>query len=429
MFNTLKKKFLNLFKNIYNLNKSKENEIEKSFFNIKKKLIDSDISIDIVNYLLKSVKKKIIENKFNDRKYLNLFIDELKNIINIKNNEDNLIVSKSNSICKYLFVGFKGSGKTTTLSKIAFYLKNKYKKKILTTSCDIYNPLSIDKLGYLCYKSKVDFFKVNNKQNILNILYSFLYYANINNYKFLLLDTFGCIPNNKKMINNIKKIQEIFKPTETFFIIDIMCGQNIFNICKNFYKLINITSFIVTKMDSNAKGGIILSIKYFLNKPIKFIGNGEKIFNLNKLNCNKIISNILGIKKIYYFFKNKKKCKKEKKKIKKEKFNFYIFLKYINKINDIKNNFLFKNIFSNENYFNEKFLCKIKNIINSMTIFERNNPSIIEYYRKKRISLGSGYTIDDVNNVLKIFYSFKKIKNMLKNKSKFDLLKNIKDYF
>ncbi|CAL4322087.1 Signal recognition particle protein [Buchnera aphidicola (Pterocallis alni)] len=428
MFSNIKKKFISLIKNISGKGRITEKNIASTLQNIKKTLLESDVSLIVIDKIIKKVKKKLIGNNINHhltpgQEFIKIFQTELISIMQHKNQNINLLKKKLNII---LIVGLQGSGKTTSIGKLGKFIKNKYKKKILTCSTDIYRPAAIQQLKVISEKAKIDFFQPKIHHDPSKMSLEAIKEAKKKFYHTLIIDTSGRLNNNIKMMQQIKNIQKHTNPIETFFVIDSMMGQEAINIANTFNNFFNISGIILTKLDSDTQGGAALSATYITKKPIKFVGTGEKVHAFSIFKPKEIVSRILNmedtlslITKINKKIKNIHSKTINKKIEKNKKFDlndFQIYLQNTNKISKI--NEIISNIYKPDNNtsenINNNFIKKIHVIINSMTPKERKNPKIIKGSRKKRISIGSGTTIQDVNKLLKQFVEIKKIIKKIK---------------
>ncbi|NIH41067.1 MAG: signal recognition particle protein [Buchnera aphidicola (Periphyllus aceris)] len=444
MFKNLTKCFSMIIKNISNKGRITKKNIEKTLRKVRIALLEADVPLLIIKKLIKKIKKKCIGKKINNsltpgQEFIKIVEKE---IISIIGNNNYKIKFKKKKLSIFLIIGLQGSGKTTSIGKLAKLFQEKYKKKILLVSTDIYRSSAIEQLKVISKQIKIDFFNSNNKQKPIDISIQSIQYAKKKKYDVLLIDTAGRMHIDKKLMNEIKNVHKIIKPLETIFVIDSMIGQDSINIINKFNKLLKITSIFLTKIDSNTRCGVVLSIKYLTNIPIAFLGNGEKFHHIKEFKSKKIASKILGMQDTISLIKSiKKKIDKKyleelKTKIKKKnEFDLNDFLKQIiqmKKLGGIKN--ILSKLPMNNNFkknillqINDNMFIKIQAIIKSMTMNERKNPKIIKYSRKKRISLGSGTSIQDINKILKQFELMKKMMKKVQNVGVINIFKNIKN--
>lgn len=445
MFKNLTKKIKNIFNKIKYQGILTEKNIENTVTDIKNALLDADVSIQVINELCTSIKKKILGKKINKNltpgeKFIEIVFKELIKIMG-KNCKKLHFSSKNPTII--LIIGLQGSGKTTSTAKIAYKLSKK-NKKVLVTSIDIYRPAAITQLEILIKKTKAFFLIPNINEKPIEIAKKSIKYAKEKLYDTIIIDSAGRMHIDKPKIKEIKEIQNKIKPNEILLVIDAMIGQDSINVIQKFNKYFNISGIIISKLDSDTRGGVALSVKYLTKKSIKYIGIGEKIYDLQAFHPERIARRILGMGDILSLIDkiNNEVSKKDKKLLentlsKKKLFNLNDFLVQIKQIKKIKNatnliqelplDILPKNI--NIHNFNKKVLIKMEAIIYSMTKQERKNPEIIKNSRKKRIALGSGVNIQDINICLKQFNQTKKMMKTFKKNNFNNLLDKIKNYF
>ncbi|VFP85010.1 Signal recognition particle protein [Buchnera aphidicola (Cinara splendens)] len=445
MFNNLTKKITDIFEKISHRSHLKEKKIKETLRKIKSALLDADVSLIIADMFLKKIKSKISEAYINknfspSQNLIKIVLRELTKIMGSKSHLFNFLLNQL-TICT--IIGQPGSGKTTSTAKLAHLLSKKYKKKILVVSIDIYRPAAILQLKRLIQKTKANFFQSNCNQKIIEIIKLAMLTAKKKKYDVLLIDTAGQIHTNYSKIKEIEKVQNYIKPHETLFVIDSMAGQDSVNAIKKFNKIFTLSGIILTKLDSDTRGGVALSVRALTKIPIKYIGVGEKIYDLQIFHPERIAKRILGMGDVLSLIddiKNKIKDKEldlMKNTTKKgNTFNlndFLVQIKQIKKIGGIESliHKLPISIINNNSMLNnidkESFI-KIEAMIQSMTEKERKTPSIIKYSRKKRISKGSGITIQEINIYLKKFENMKNIiKNLNKNK-KNKIFEKIKNY-
>ncbi|QJC34677.1 signal recognition particle protein [Enterobacteriaceae endosymbiont of Donacia crassipes] len=453
MFKNLSKKLSETLLKIKNYGRLTEKNIQEILDKIYINLLEADVALEVIKNFIKNIKKDSIGKKINNnftpgQEFIKLVY---KNLIKIMDSPDKNINMAIQPPAVILFTGLQGVGKTTSVIKLAYFLKKKYKKKIIVTSTDVYRPAAMEQLKILAEKIKIDYFNVNKNLYPIDISKKALNYAKKNFYDILIVDTAGRLHIDHFMMNEIKDIYKILSPIETIFTIDAMTGQDSINSAKKFNTTLPITGIFLTKTDSDTRGGAILSVKYIIKKPIKFIGTGEKINNMSIFSPEIIASKILGmsselsiidnIKKKINLKKNKKLIEKLKNK---HKLNLQDFLEQIKqiktvgskniinllskiKMNNIQN---FSNPIMNILNIDDNIIKNTKAIINSMTKIERNDVSILNLSRKKRISLGSGVSIFRINVILKQYNQMKLVtKKMKKNNNFSKIISYIKNIF
>ncbi|WHL24927.1 MAG: signal recognition particle protein [Candidatus Blochmannia vicinus] len=420
MFENLSKKISQSVRNIIGSGRLTEKNIKDTLNTIKVSLLEGDVALSVVHSFINKVKEGIIGKNINKhltpgQELIKIMHASLVKIMGEGSHDLNLHTQVPSLI---LIVGLQGSGKTTTVGKLAKYLKNKKNKKILVVSTDIYRPAGIQQLKALVRSEDINFFSNYNASNKpIDIAKTAIIASKSLSYDVLLIDTAGCLDTNSALLSELSEIHNTINPVETLFVIDSMIGQVAINSINVFNKTLPLTGIILTKLDGDARGGVALSIKYLTGKPIKFIGTGEKIDELEPFNSYRIAGRILGMGDILSLIEdieNQVEWVKEKKYIDKNNtdFNLCDFLGYIKQIRNMGGiNKIISKLPSNlgtklndiQSYTHDNAFTHIEAIINSMTIEERLNPGIIKGSRKKRIANGSGVHIQDVNKLLNKF--------------------------
>jgi len=438
MLNILTQKFSEIINKISNKGRITEKNIKETLRDVRTSLLEADVALPIVKNFINDVKLNAIGKNFNKsltpgQEFIKIIKKELIQKLGENNNLINLSVKPP---AVFLIIGLQGMGKTTSLVKLGKKIKEKTKKKILTVSTDTYRPAAIKQLEILSLQAKIDFVSLNNNLNPINIAKYALKYAKRKLYDLLLIDTAGRLHIDSQMMAEIQKIHQLVNPIETLLVVDAMMGQDIINVSNVFNKILPITGFILTKMDSDARGGIILSVKGLTNKPIKFISNGEKLDDIELFNSERIANRILGMGDVLSLIEDiENKIKLKPRAQPKKKYDLNDFSAQIDQIlkiggltslikklpqnNDFNNNLLLNT--------NNDILIKYKTIISSMTLKERVTPGIIKGSRKRRIALGSGVNIQNVNQLLKQFHNIKTIMNKIKKTGISKAIQNIKN--
>tara|TARA_Y100000590_G_scaffold467764_1_gene647876 strand:+ start:1722 stop:3092 length:1371 start_codon:yes stop_codon:yes gene_type:complete len=422
-----------------------EDDLDVSMREIRIALLEADVSLIVVKEFIKNVKaqiigKEVLKSIKPDQMIIKFVQDELINILG--SNSEPLNIDKNN-LTKILFCGLQGSGKTTTVAKLAYNLKKNSKKKILLVSADIYRPAAQEQLKILGSNIDIDFFDHNNSQSINFITDNSIIYAKKNLYDIVLFDTAGRQVIDVTMMKELKIISEKLQPQETILVADSLTGQDAANVAKSFNDEIKITGTILTRVDGDGRGGAALSIKSITNAPIKFIGTGEKIDQLETFHPARIADRILGMGDIVSLVEkaseniDKKEMEDLANKMSKGKFDLHDFasqLKQMGKMGGISGLMsLLPGVSKTqklmaENNISDDIINKQIAIINSMTNKERSDPDLIKASRKIRISNGSGTKVQDVNKLLKQFFQSKKMmkrmKSMGNERFSKDLLKN-----
>lgn len=444
MFNNLTERLSQSLKKIINKGRLTEENIKNSIREVRKALLEADVTLSVIKTFIHNITEKAIGQKINKsltpgQEFIKIVKNELILIMGEKNNSLNLSVQPPAII---LVIGLQGSGKTTTLAKVAKRIKEKNKKKILITSTDVYRPAAIKQLKILSDQITIDFYQSYINQKPIDITKKAIEFSQLKLYDVLLIDTAGRLHIDQNMMNEISEIQNYAKPIETLLIVDSMMGQDAVNVATKFNDHLKISGIILTKTDSDCRSGVALSMRCITGKPIKFIGTGEKLDKLEPFYPERIAERILGMNQILSLIKdieekiNKSEIQKLTNKLKKgENFNLNDFLIQIQEIKKIGGlNYFAKKFSNNQQLFNNPLLGadkntlkKIEAIICSMTSKEKIDPSVIKGSRKRRIALGSGTKIQDVNQLLKNFDSIKKIMKKIKNGGFRKIMRNIKN--
>lgn len=438
MFEILQDKIEKAFHILKGKGKITEINISETLKKVRRALINADVSFKIANNFINKVKKKslgtnVIKSLNPDELIVKLIHDELIDLMG-GDIDSNIILNNDNIPNIILIIGTQGSGKTTFSAKLANYLKNKKNKNPLLASVDIYRPAAINQLKLLANKINIPIhFEKNEIKNILVIIENSIQKAINNHNDVLIIDTAGRIHTDDLMMNEIKEINKKFFPKEILLVLDSMVGQDSINIINGFKEILDISGVVLTKLDSDTRGGVALTVNSIIKKPIKFISTGEKLETIDVFHPKRMADRILGMGDVISLVEraqeqfDKKHIEKLRKKIAKNSFNFNDLLKQIQKIKKMGS---LKEILGmipgmskSLVNFNDQIdvFKKIESIIYSMTYYERENPKIINNSRKKRISKGSGISLDEVNKLLK---QFSKLMGMMKN-IKGDNTKNI----
>ncbi|CAL4043420.1 Signal recognition particle protein [Buchnera aphidicola (Anoecia corni)] len=449
MFYNLAKKISKSIFNISNKGKITESNIQKTLRNIRTALLEADVALKVVKKFILDIKNDAIGKTFNNsftpgQEFIKIVKKQLICTMSSNEKNDHVLNMSTEPPAVFLLVGAQGMGKTTTVGKLALFIKKEKKKKILIASTDIYRPAAIEQLETLSKQASVDFFPFCKKKDSILIAKEALKYAKVNFYDVLLLDTVGIMYSNIHMMHLIQSISNVVNPIEILLVIDAMVGQDAINMIEQFNTYLPISGIILTKIDSDARGGIALSIKYSTGKIIKLVGTGEKIYDIKYFQPKKIAERILGMENVLSVIQeienkiDRSSIKKIKKTFSnKTEFNLYDFLiqlKQINKIGNIEN--ILERLPNNKiipndvkSNLNSKLLKKFVSIINSMTKKERLFPNIIKGSRKRRIALGSGFKVQDINNMLKQFENVKRLVKSVKKTGISNIIKNISNFF
>ncbi len=446
MFGTLSERLEKIVNSIKGKAIISESDLDLSMREIRIALLEADVALSVVKDFINNVKSNIIGQEIlksikPDQMIIKLVQDELINILGKDNKELNI---EKNGLTKILFCGLQGSGKTTSIAKLANHIKKGSKKKILLVSADIYRPAAQEQLKILSEQVGVSFFELINLDNVESIIKESLDYAKRNLIDIILFDTAGRQVIDNVMMQELEKIHKNFMPQETILVADSLTGQDAANIAKSFSKAVPITGSILTRIDGDGRGGAALSIKSITGAPIKFIGTGEKIDQLEVFYPDRIANRILGMGDVVSLVEkaseniDQKEMEVLAKKMSKGNFDLNDFskqLKQMGKMGGVSGIMSLLPGISKaqklmaENKISDDFINHQIAIINSMTNKERANPDIIKASRKIRISNGSGTRVQDVNKLLKQFLQsqkmMKKMKSMGKGALSGDFMQNL----
>ena len=423
-FESLTEKLTAVFKRLGSKGKLIEEDINSAMREVKLALLEADVSYTVVKNFIQRVSEKavgteILKSLTPVQMVIKIVRDELVNLLGGESSKLELFKGRLNVI---MLCGLQGVGKTTHSAKLAVYLRNKSFKPLIV-ACDIYRPAAIDQIEVLGKSSKTEVF-VQRNENPVNIALNSIEYAKKNGFDAVILDTAGRLHIDNELMEELKSIKEKVNPREILLVVDSMAGQDAVNVSKTFNDLLQITGVILTKFDGDARGGAALSVKETTGCPIKFIGTGEKLGDLEPFHPNRVASRILGMGDVLSLIERAQESFDQEdtmnmaKKLSENKFDFEDFLSLFNQIKKLGS---FKSIISrlpgigNLNNLNidDKIFGKIEAIIFSMTPKERKNPKIICSSRKKRIAKGSGSRVEDVNNLLRRFDDMKKMMKQL----------------
>ena len=426
MFENLSNKLNRAFKVLKGQGKITEVNVASTVKEIRRALIDADVSYKVAKEITSNIKEKalgqdVLISVSPGQLMTKIVADELSILmgkesveINLKGNPNIILIS-----------GLQGSGKTTFSGKLAYYLKKQNKKSLLV-ACDVYRPAAIEQLHVLGKQIGVEVFSDEKSKSPLNIAKKAIKHAKKSGIKSVIVDTAGRLAIDEKMMKEIESLKKNLNPSETLFVVDSMIGQDAVITAKTFNERIDYDGVILTKLDGDSRGGAALSIRRVVDKPIKFISTGEKMDALNIFHPDRMAKRILGMGDVLSLVEraqqnfDEDEARRMQKKMLQNTFGLDDFLSQLQKIKKMGN---IKDLvgmipgMSNKikdvEMDNESFK-PIEAIINSMTPRERSNPEILNGIRKKRIALGSGNTVQEVNQLLKQFNQMKKMMKIMK---------------
>ena len=428
MFESLGDRLQNAINKIKGYGKITEDNISDVIREIRLALLEADVNYTVVKEFVNNVKEKALgEEVQKSLKPSELFVKILKDeLVELLGSEKkDLYTSGNPSIL--MMVGLQGSGKTTTIGKLALLLRKKYHKKPLLVACDVYRPAAIDQLTPIGKELNIEVYE-EGKADPREISLNAIKYAKENKFDYVLIDTAGRLHIDEELMNELNSINDIIKPNEILLVVDSMTGQDAINVIQGFNSKLPLTGAILTKLDGDTRGGAALSIRHLTNIPIKFIGISEKMDGLEEFYPERMATRILGMGDIMTMIEraesviDQDEAMKTAKNIQKGKFDLEDFLsslKQIRKLGPLEN--LIKMIPGaskmglNNVKIDPKDLSHIEAIILSMTPYERKHPEILKAERKKRIAKGSGRSVEEVNRLLKQFDQMKVMMKSMKN--------------
>ena len=428
MFENLGDRLQNALDKIKGYGKITEDNISDMTREIRLALLEADVNYKVVKEFIENVKEKALGEEVKKslkpgEMFAKIVKDELVELLGGEKEELNI---KGNP-ATLMLVGLQGSGKTTTIAKLANYLRKHYKKKPLLVACDIYRPAAIDQLKQLGKELNIEVYS-EGKENPVAIAENAIKYAKENHYDYVLIDTAGRLHIDEELMDELKNICNSINPNEVILVIDSMTGQDAINVIEGFNEKLQLTGAILTKLDGDTRGGAALSIRHLTHVPIKFIGVSEKLDGLEEFYPERMASRILGMGDIMSIVEkaesviDQDEALASAKKMQSGKFDLEDFLstmKQIKKLGPLENLIKLvpgaKKMGLNNIKIDPKDMAHIEAIILSMTPYERRHPEIIKNERKQRISKGCGRSVEEINRLLKQFEEMKKMMKMMKN--------------
>lgn len=423
MFQSLTEKLSNAFRRFRGKGKLSESDVREGMREIKLALLEADVNFKVVKDFVKSVTERavgaeVLESLLPEQQIVKIVNEEL---IHLMGDESPKLEINPKPPTVIMMVGLQGAGKTTHSAKIAAMYKKKGKNPLLV-ACDVYRPAAIDQLKIVAKSAGVPVFSMGNKISPVEIAKAGVEYARKNGNDMVFIDTAGRLHIDEELMAELKKIKSVTEPTEILLVIDAMLGQDAVNVAESFNNLLDITGVVLTKMDGDTRGGAALSVRYVTGKPIKFIGTGEKLDAIELFHPDRLASRILGMGDVLSLIEkaeaayDEKNAKELERKIREAAFtldDFLMQLKQLKKMGNIEqllsmipgmNSGAMKDV-----KFDENQMQRTEAIVLSMTAKEREKPEIINGSRRKRIALGSGTSVEDVNKLLKQFDQMKKM--------------------
>lgn len=433
MFENLTDRLTKTLRNITGQGRLTEDNIKDTLREVRMALLEADVALPVIKDFINEVKTKALGTEVSTalnpgQEFIKIVFDELKSVMGEENSSLDLNSQPPSVI---LMAGLQGAGKTTSTAKLALFLKERQKKKVMLVSTDVYRPAAIEQLKTLARDVGVEFFASSTEENPVDIANKALKQAKLSFMDVLIVDTAGRLHVDEDMMKEIKELHAAVNPIETLFVVDAMTGQDAANTAKAFSEALPLTGVILTKIDGDARGGVALSVRRITGKPIKFLGAGEKIEALEPFHPDRMASRILDMGDVLTLVEelqrkvDTKKAEKMAEKFKKGKgFDLEDFREQIGQLRNMGGmmGMLDKlpgiNSIPDEikDKMNDKEIYRKEAIINSMTPKERRKPEIIKGSRKKRIAEGSGVDISEVNKLLKEFDQMQKMMKRLQAK-------------
>ena len=425
MFNNLSEKLESAFKHLKGQARINELNVANTIKEIRKALLDADVNFKIAKEFTDTIKEKAIGEKvINAISPGQLMVKIVQDELTALMGSEAALLDTSKNPTVILVAGLQGSGKTTFSGKLAAYLKAQ-KKSPLLVSADIYRPAAMDQLTVLAEQIGVDIFVERENKDAVSIAQNAIAHAKQNNKNVIIIDTAGRLAVDEMMMNEVANIKNAIQPQEILFVVDSMTGQDAVNTAKAFNDRLDFTGVVLTKLDGDTRGGAALSIKYTVNKPIKFMSSGEKMDTLDIFYPERMAQRILGMGDITSLVEkaqaqfDEAEAKKLEKKIRKNQFDFEDFLTQIQQIKKMGN---LKDLMGmipgmgkslKDVDIKDDAFKGVEAIIQSMTLMERRNPDLLSPSRKARIAKGAGKNISEINAFIKQFDQMKQMMKMM----------------
>ncbi len=422
MFENLGERLQNVIHKARGYGKITEENISEMVKEVRIALLEADVNYKVVKEFTNKVREKALGQEVQKslkpgEVFVKIVNDELTELLGGESSD----LNTNGNPAVLMLVGLQGSGKTTTIGKLANLLRKKYHKKPLLVACDVYRPAAIDQLKQIGKELDIEVFE-KGLNNPVKTSEEAINYAKENSYDYVLIDTAGRLHIDDTLMNELVEIKDKVNPQEIMLVIDAMMGQDAINVITGFNDAINLTGVVLTKLDGDTRGGVALSVRHLTNVPIKFMGTSEKMDGLEEFDPKRMAGRILGMGDIVSLVEkaseviDEEEAENSIKKLQKGKYDLNDFLsqmKQVRKMGPLEN--LIKLIPGaskmglNKVQIDSKQISKIEAIILSMTNEERKNPSIIKASRKTRIAKGSGASVMEVNRLLEQFENYKKM--------------------
>ncbi len=426
-FDQLSTKLQDVFKQLKGKGKLSDKDVKLALREVKLALLEADVNFKVVKQFIKTIEERaigheVMESLTPGQQVVKIVNEELVNLMGSTQSKINFA---PRGITVIMMVGLQGAGKTTTSAKLSSHIKSQGKRPLLV-ACDVYRPAAIDQLIKVGKQVNVPVFSMGNDKNPVDIAQAGVNYAKDNNLDVVIIDTAGRLHIDEVLMDELKNIKALVKPQEILLVVDAMTGQDAVNVAESFDGTLGLDGVVMTKLDGDSRGGAALSVKAVTNKPIKFVGMGEKLNDLEPFHPERIASRILGMGDVLTLIEkaqqniDEKKARELEAKFRKAEFNFEDFLEQMQQIKNMGPISQLLGMIPGMNaaklnevqgQIDEKQMAHIEAIILSMTKAERLNPSLLNMSRKKRIAKGSGRDIQEVNKLIK---QFEQTKGMMK---------------
>ena len=423
MFQSLTDKLANAFKKFKNKGKLTESDVREGMREVKLALLEADVNFKVVREFVKSVTERaigaeVLESLLPAQQIIKIVNEEL---VKLMGGEEGKIEISSKPPTVVMMVGLQGAGKTTHSGKIAALYKKKGKNPLLV-ACDVYRPAAIKQLEIVGEQLSIPVFSMGASISPVEIAKAGVEHARKNGYDLVFIDTAGRLHIDEELMDELKNIKSATSPTEVLLVVDAMTGQDAVNVAESFNELLDITGVVLTKMDGDTRGGAALSVKFITGKPIKFVGTGEKLDTIEVFHPDRMASRILGMGDVLSLIEkaeeafDQKKAEELEKKMREATFTLDDFLDQLRQLKKMGNLEQILGMLPGvkagslkDLNVDEKQMARTEAIVLSMTPAERHNPSILNGSRRKRIAMGSGCSVEEVNRLIKQFDQMKKM--------------------
>lgn len=443
MFENLTDRLSRTLKNISGRGRLTEDNIKDTLREVRMALLEADVALPVVRDFVSKVKEaavglEVSKSLTPGQEFIKIVKSQLVDLMGESNTELDLACTPPAVI---LMAGLQGAGKTTSVGKLGKMLKERHKKKVLVVSADVYRPAAIKQLETLASDVGIDFFPSSPDQKPLDIAKNAIAEGKLKFYDVVIVDTAGRLHVDIEMMDEIKDIHAAITPVETLFVVDAMTGQDAANTAKSFNDALPLTGVVLTKVDGDARGGAALSVRQITGKPIKFLGVGEKTDALEPFHPDRIASRILGMGDVLSLIEDlERNVDKDKAELLAKKFKEkkgFDLQDFCDQLQQMKNMGGMMGMLDKlpgmagmpddvKNQVDDNVFGQMEAIINSMTAKERKNPDIIKGSRKKRIALGSGTQVQDVNRLLKQFSQMQKMMKKMQQGGMKGMMRNMK---